>query len=182
MRIALPLTALLLLGCRGGEAGESGPATAETSPPSGAPTHPAEIQAAIEQGRELFFGRALCSTCHKVGDQGTMIVGPNLGVGDGMEQPFASRVGTRGENIDPPIYVIDSILDPNAITVPTYARSVMKSPDDIPIALTDDELVSLAAFILSVGAEQPLSQAELDRARARIPGARAARQERAPGK
>ena len=146
--------------------------TAEAKAASEGPKHEPKVAAAIEQGHDLFFGKAMCSTCHKVYTEGAMIVGPNLGVGEDIEEPFAVRVDSRGPDIDPPSYVIDSILDPNAIVVPSYARSVMKSPDDIPVALSDDELVALAAFILSVGASEAIDPAALDRARARIPVAR----------
>ncbi len=179
-RALIVLAGLVLAGCGGkSEQAESSAAEADAQASAGeaaGPEHPPEVAAAIERGHELFFGKAVCSTCHKVGDEGAMIVGPNLGVGDDIDTPFALRVGSRGPNIDPPVYVIDSILNPNAIVVPGYARSVMKSPDDIPVELSDDELVSLAAFILSIGAVEPIEVAALERARAQIPVARQARQ------
>lgn len=154
----------------------------EASAAEPGPAHAPEVMTAIDQGHELFFGRAMCSTCHRVHDEGTMIVGPNLGVGDEMSAPFAVRVATRGVDIDPPIYVIDSILDPNAIVVPGYARSVMKSPDDIPVELADDELVALAAFVLSIGAGEPLTADALARAGAHIRVARASHLQRRAAK
>jgi hypothetical protein len=153
----------------------TGDQQSEASPAAPGPAHAPEVMTAIELGHALFFGRAMCSTCHRVHDEGTMIVGPNLGVGDEMTEPFAVRVSARGVDIDPPVYAIESILDPNAIIVPGYARSVMKSPDDIPVELSDDELVALAAFVISIGAREPVTADMLARARAHIPAARASR-------
>jgi len=133
------------------------------------------VAAASERGHDLFFGKAMCSTCHSVDREGTMIVGPNLGVGEGTTEPVARRVTSRGVQLDPAIYIIQSILDPDAVVVPGYARGVMKSPDDIPVALSDDEFVDLAAFILTIRATEPLDPAQLELARTQIPLARAAR-------
>ena len=166
------------LGCRGDAATTEAASDGAEQAKAAGPTHAPEVAAAIERGHGLFFGEALCSTCHRVYDEGMMIVGPDLGVGDEMSEPFAVRAGTRGEAIDPPRYAIESILDPNAVVVPGYARSVMKSPDDIPLALTDEQLADLAIFVTSIGAREAIDAGAIERARAHIPVVRAAREQR----
>lgn len=172
---ALALAAISLApGCRGADSGaEQGASEAvKAGAEAAGPTHAPEVAAAIERGHALFFGEALCSTCHSVYDEGTMMVGPNLGVGGDMSEAFAARVGSRAEGVDPPRYAIESILDPNAVVVPGYARSVMKSPDDIPLALSDDDLVALAMFVISVGASEGIEASALAVAREHIAVAR----------
>lgn len=137
----------------------------------------AEVEAVREQGRALFFGRAGCTMCHRVGDQGQQIVGPNLGVGDDQTAPVGLRV--RHDDLHGIEYVVESIVDPDAFVVSGYARSVMKRYEEPPIALTDDEIVALAAFLAGQGpGVSPLDKAALLRARQRIDVTRRAREAR----
>lgn len=174
-RPLVPLAlALALSGCAEGEVKVRPRAD---KAPAGPKLDPA-VERAIAAGDKLFFDRAACSACHKVGKRGGMIVGPNLGVGDGMEAPLAVRAKTRRPELAPIEYVVESMLDPDALVVPTYAPAVMKAIDDLPSALSDDEVVAVAAFVASQGAEAPLEPADLERARAQIPRARASREAR----
>jgi hypothetical protein len=63
-----------------------------------------------EQGREIFFGKGKCSTCHSLGNEGSAIRCPNLGVVEGVSlhliclffsgQSYAPQSGQkqRGKN------------------------------------------------------------------------------------
>jgi hypothetical protein len=141
------------------------------------PSRDPEIAAMQERGRALFFGRALCPTCHRMGEDGTQIVGPNLGVGDGQNVPVGERErhdGVRGIE-----YVVESIVDPDVFVVPGYPRGVMKRFDEPPISLTDDEILCLGAFLAATSKDVvPLDKEAVARARARIAEARRARLER----
>lgn len=135
-----------------------------------------EILAAAARGEALFFGRAGCNMCHRVGDRGVQIVGPNLGVGDGQFYPVGLRErhdGLRGIE-----YVVESIVDPDAFVVPGYARGVMKRYEEPPISLTDDEILALATFVAGQGGAPRIDPAAVTRARARIDSTRRARGER----
>ena len=112
-----------------------------------------ELAAAVERGRALFFGDAACMACHKVGDEGTMIVGPNLGVGDDMKQPVAVRAKSSRPDATAAAYVVESILDPDAVVVDGYAAAVMKPLDTLPQgkAIDDAALADLALFVLASG-------------------------------
>lgn len=157
----------LVVGCGGDEA-------APVESPVVAQAEPA-VRQAIEAGEALFFERAVCFTCHRVGERGNMIVGPNLGIGDGMEEPLVARARRRRPELSPIEYVIESMLDPDAIVVPSYAPGTMKSIDDLPLDLDDRELVQIAAFVAMQGAPEPLTPQDLERAEARLAPAREAR-------
>lgn len=142
--------------------------------PAGPVVDPA-VAHTIASGERLFFDRAACSACHRVGERGAMYNGPNLGVGDGMTEPLAVRAKLRRPDALPIEYVVESMLDPDAIVVPTFAPGVMKAIDELPSQLSDGEIVAVAAFVASRGADPPLVPSDLERAKARIPAARAAR-------
>ncbi|HFE47651.1 MAG TPA: c-type cytochrome [Nannocystis exedens] len=167
----------------GGSGGETPPKRrrAESSA-SAKPTIDPAVLRAIAAGEKLFFDRAVCSTCHRVGERGTMVVGPNLGIGDGMSQVLASRVPARRPELSPIEYVVESMLDPDAVVVASYAPGVMKAIDDLPNKLKDDEIVNVAAYVAANGADEALKPADLEAAQARIAPARAARAARRQAK
>lgn len=177
----LPVVLTMLAGC-GAEPAAKPPAPAAT------PTHaaPAEdaaptpvaatpVARAVARGRELFFGPAACATCHRVGTEGKMVIGPNLGIGDGMDRPLAARAKARRPELSPIEYAVESIVDPDAVGVETYAPGVMKSLDDLPFDASDDDIVGLAAFITAADPSVSLEPDDLARAAAQIAAARAAR-------
>jgi mono/diheme cytochrome c family protein len=171
----LATAAALLLGGAAGcqdetQAAEAGPTRALETP---------EIAKRRQDGERLFFGRAGCTACHKVGARGTMIVGPNLGADETIAEPLGVRAATRRPGLSPLEYAIESMVDPNAYVVATYAKSVMKPPDEPPVQLTDDEILAVALFVVTGGAPSTFTQAELDAAKARIAGFRETRKARA---
>lgn len=111
-------------------------------------------------GESLFHGRAGCSTCHRLGDTGTHFTGPNLGIDplcatepevltarDAVAcRPIAERVDARQPGLSPMEYIVESIMDPDRVITPTYARGVMKRLDQPPVSLTDSEILAVAAF------------------------------------
>ena len=117
-----------------------------------------------------------CGACHRVGDEGTRVVGPNLGAGDGMDSPVAAR---RRTTLRPIEYVVESIVDPDAYVVSGYARGVMPRQEDPPVSLSDDEIVSLAVFLSRGG--PAVDETTVAAARASVARARAARAARLAG-
>jgi mono/diheme cytochrome c family protein len=137
----------------------------------------AAAPATSKPGRALFFGRAGCTECHKLGDQGDKVRGPNLGVGDDQVRSLAWRARERRPDLTPIEYAVTSIVDPDADVAPGYARGVMRAPDTPPIALSDDDVIAIAAFLVDDPAA-PLTDADLAAGRARIGKARDIRRRR----
>lgn len=134
------------------------------------------------RGKKLFLGRAGCTACHSIGRLGGRIIGPNLGVGEGMTRPVGIRAASRRPGLTPIEYLIESILTPDAFVVPGYPAGVMKAPDEPPISLKDDEVVALATYLAGLGGRR-VQAADVARARAAIPRVRRhrARLAHAPG-
>lgn len=173
-RLALALGLVLAPpGCDDGPPPTRPPATLPAAP-AGPVLDPA-VEQAMKSGERLFFDRAACSACHRVGERGSMYNGPNLAVGEGMTEPLAVRARTRRPELLPIEYVVESMLDPDALVVPTFAPGVMKTIDELPNKLADHEIVAVAAYVASQGADPPVAPTDLERALARIPLARDAR-------
>jgi hypothetical protein len=110
-RVAAAVAALVL----GGSA-----AVAWTSGDAGSggevPAQAAAGAAAVVDGAAAFRAKG-CATCHNGPDSTAQFgVGPNLA-------GLASRAGERREGLSAREYVVESILAPDAYTVPGYATS-----------------------------------------------------------
>ncbi len=122
-----------------------------------------------EQGREIFFGKGKCSTCHSLGNEGSAIRCPNLGVVEGGKPPFdmpilqraelraAERSKATGQKYNPVDYIIESHYDPGAYVVDGF-RNEMPVIWKAPIELSLDEEVSVDAFLMSQGGELDMAQ------------------------
>jgi cytochrome c2 len=111
-----------------------------------------DVSALADRGHDLFFGPAGCAAaCHKVGAEGDKVIGPNLGVGEGQDQPVIVRALSRRPRLRPIEYIVESIIDPDAVVTPGYVSGVMKPPDLPPISLCDDDLVAVATFLAMTG-------------------------------
>jgi len=115
-----------------------------------------------DRGRVLFAGAGGCTACHSLGAAGGRIVGPNLGVGDGETAPVAARAAARRPGQRPIEYIVESIVAPDAYTVPGYGRGVMP-----PAGLDDTDVLALGVFLAEPGGP-PLDDDALDAARRRI--------------
>jgi len=117
-----------------------------------------------EMGREIFFGKGKCSTCHSLGTEGSAVRCPNLGVKEGAEPPFdrpiiqraelraAERSKATGKTYTPVEYILESHFDPGAYVVDGFKNEmpVIWKP---PISLSADEEISVDAFLMSLGGE-----------------------------
>ncbi|MBI3358827.1 MAG: hypothetical protein HY037_04480, partial [Nitrospirae bacterium] len=115
-----------------------------------------------EQGREIFFGKGKCSTCHSLGNEGSAIRCPNLGIKEGAGPPFdrpiiqraelraAERSKATGRKYLPIEYIIESHYDPSAYVVEGF-RNEMPTIWKPPIGLNADEEMSVDSFLMSQG-------------------------------
>lgn len=94
----------------------------------------------VERGRALFSAKG-CVSCHaKAGEPHPIAaVGPDL-------TDLAPRAGSRKPGMSAEAYVHESIKAPSAFIVPGYGSATFGMPD---LGLSDDEIASLAAFLLS---------------------------------
>jgi putative heme-binding domain-containing protein len=120
-----------------------------------------------EQGREVFFGKGKCSTCHSLGTEGSAVRCPNLGVKDGAGPPFdmpiiqraelraKERTAKTGQPYTATDYILESHFEPGAYVVEGYKNEmpVIWKP---PIALSADEEISVDSFLQSLGGEADL--------------------------
>lgn len=127
------------------------------------------VQELSTRGEALFFGRAGCATCHRVDDRGTRYTGPNLGLDpdcvtrrpevirqDALAcEPLPTRSRLRRPELMPLAYLIESIVDPDHLTVPGYAKGVMKRAEEPPIALADEDILALSTWLLYREATPP---------------------------
>ena len=95
----------------------------------------------IEIGAEIVSGKGLCLTCHTIGSPGGRFPDlANIGV----------RAATRKEGLSDIEYLAESMYDPNAYIVEGFLAGmpVMHKP---PIGLTDEEILTVLAYLQSLG-------------------------------
>lgn len=96
----------------------------------------------IEIGRGIARGKGLCLTCHTVGQSGALRF-PDL---DGIGARAAGRVpGLSGVE-----YMAQSLYEPDAYVVEGFNPG-MPTINKPPISLTDDEIMTVIAFLQSNG-------------------------------
>lgn len=94
-----------------------------------------------EAGQALFAQNA-CAACHAVqGD--ARLVGPSLA-------GIAQRAGTREPGTAAEAYLKQSIREPSAYIVPTFPGPPSLMPPFSPAQISDDDLNSLASYLLSL--------------------------------
>ena len=104
-----------------------------------------------ETGREIFWGKGKCYTCHSIGGEGSGQRCPNLGASDQFADPIWVRGAQRkaAEGYSRERYIVESIYNPNAYVVEGFSKGLMKPINRPPIALSDDEITSVISYLLS---------------------------------
>jgi len=130
---------------------------------SGAGQKVAVVGVSAEAGESLFWGRGKCSTCHSVGDKGSAIRCPNLGLVDApysLGMPIAQRAVERakertkqtGKPYTAVDYLIESHYDPHAYVVQGF-KDEMPIVWQPPIALSADDEIAIELYVMSLGGE-----------------------------
>jgi putative heme-binding domain-containing protein len=106
----------------------------------------------VEIGKSTFWGKGRCHVCHRVGQRGYALRGPNLG--EGKEGAMiAVRAQKRAAELDLATgteYLVQSIAEPGAFVVPGY-KNEMPEVFKAPIALTPSEIKSVVYYLESLG-------------------------------
>ncbi|MBI4828674.1 MAG: c-type cytochrome [Nitrospinae bacterium] len=119
-----------------------------------------------EAGEQIFFGKGKCSTCHSIGDKGSAIRCPNLGVqgeqfplaiGERAAERAAERSKQTGKQYRPVDYLFECVGEPGAYVVQGF-KNEMPIVYQAPIGLTPDEVKAVIMFLASQGGDIPADQ------------------------
>ena len=96
----------------------------------------------VKVGREIMEGKGLCLTCHTIGPSGALRFPDLAGIG--------ARAGTRVPGMSDIEYLAESMYEPSAYVVEGFPPA-MPAVNRPPIALTDQEILSVIAALQSLG-------------------------------
>ena len=96
----------------------------------------------VNVGREIVNGKGLCSTCHTMGKTGALRFPDLEGIG--------ARAKTRIPGMSDVDYLAQSMYEPNAYIVPGFVAG-MPAINQPPIGLTDQEILTVIAYLQSIG-------------------------------
>lgn len=112
------------------------------------------LEVSPEAGEKIFWGKGKCSTCHSIGGRGSAIRCPNQGVFlPKFSQPLWVRAATRKKGLSAVEYMVESVYNPSAYIVEGYSDGVMPHVKDPPVSLTDDEILSVLVYLISLSKE-----------------------------
>ena len=94
-------------------------------------------------GEEIVAGKGTCLTCHTMGESGSGLRFPDLG-------NIGAIAGARVEGQDDVVYLAESMYDPNAYVVEGFVAG-MPQVSRPPVALSDDEILTVIAYLQSLG-------------------------------
>lgn len=114
-----------------------------------------------EAGETIFWGKGRCWTCHSLGDKGSAVRCPNLGVyGEKFPLPIGQRAVERAKEREkqtglpytPTDYLVECIGNPSAYLVEGYKNemAIVYAP---PISLSVDEIKAVISYLQSQGGE-----------------------------
>lgn len=100
------------------------------------------IEEMIEIGRGIAQGKGICLTCHTLGRTGA------------LRFPDLEGIGLRAATRDPALtdlgYLVQSLYEPDAYVVEGFNPG-MPIINKAPIGLTDDEILTVIAYLQSLG-------------------------------
>lgn len=98
----------------------------------------------IPVGQQIFQGKGLCSTCHTIGKGGSAgLRFPDL-------QGIGASAATRIEGLSDVEYLGLSLYEPDSFIVPGFNPG-MPTMNKPPIDLTDQEILTVIAYLQSLG-------------------------------
>lgn len=104
----------------------------------------------VDIGQEIFDGKGLCNTCHTIGQSGALRFPDLAGI--------ATRAAEREPGKDALTYLAESLYLPNDYIVPGFNPG-MPAIDKPPIALSDDEIKAVIAYLQTLGGEATITMA-----------------------
>lgn len=119
------------------------------------------VEVSPEGGETIFWGKGRCYTCHSLGDRGSAVRCPNLGVwGDKFPLAIGQRAAERAKEREKATglpytatdYLVESLANPGAYVVDGYKNemAVVYAP---PISLTLNEIKAVISYLQSQGGD-----------------------------
>lgn len=96
----------------------------------------------VKVGREIMEGKGLCVTCHTIGKSGALRFPDLEGIG--------ARANGRVSGLSDVEYLAQSMYEPEAFIVPGFNPG-MPAVNKPPIGLTDQEILTVIAYLQSLG-------------------------------
>ena len=112
-----------------------------------------------EAGEQIFFGKGRCYTCHSIGDRGSAIRCPNMGVkgekfplmiGERATTRAAERTKKTGKHYRAVDYLFECVGEPGAFVVEGY-KNEMPYTYKPPIGLQPDDIKAVLMFLAVQG-------------------------------
>lgn len=103
-----------------------------------------EIASLVIEGHDIVANQGLCYTCHKIGDEGNGVLGPELtGIGE--------RAAERVQGYSATQYIVESLYEPKAYTVEGFIPGTMMPVTGPPSNLGPDQILKVVAYLESLG-------------------------------
>jgi cytochrome c2 len=107
----------------------------------------AKVSAFVGQG--IFLApRFACAACHKIGQEGVGIRGPNLGVMlPAVAEPIAVRAAKAQRGKTAVQHIVQALYEPDAYVAAGFDARIMPAVNKPPLMLTHDEIRSVILFL-----------------------------------
>jgi cytochrome c2 len=105
----------------------------------------------VKAGEEIVGGKGTCLGCHTIGSHNEAARFPDLG-------GIGARAGTRKQGMSDVEYLAESLYEPNAFIVPGFNPG-MVAANGPPINLSDAEILSVMAYLQSLGGTPTVTMA-----------------------
>lgn len=106
----------------------------------------------VARGETLFFKKAGCASCHKIGAEGTAAAGPDLdGIGRSAEEKAYQMFLVIGRRISGADYLVEALTNPDVWGPEGYEKGSHPDLRAPPLSLTDDDIRALVVFLQALG-------------------------------
>lgn len=120
--------------------------------------HVVALPPIVKTGEALFWSKAQCFRCHRIGDRGEGLRGPNL-----EDVGFRARARAQALELDSATaYIAQSVLQPDAYVVEGYSNDMPRVYQP-PIGLTAEDVTAVITYLQSQGGEVDTWAIDLDR-------------------
>lgn len=106
-----------------------------------------------ETGEKIFWGDGQCSTCHKIGSEGSASRGPDQ---ENLMVRAAERAKVRGLSSTTE-YLVESIVDPGAYIIEGYGN-IMPKVYEPPITLSKDQIIAIILYLQTLGGDSNIAE------------------------